>query len=197
MAPLWRWSEELRPRAGKDEELSVEDSDQDSDKDSQGRKQFVPFNRLVIKLYEEKMRKILYLLFSVSLTMQQILKSTSKKKDQDKSAQSWWKKNKRRKPVKYDIQSLFGKSGLDKDSFKWYYPDTKTEVASSSSISSTEDPAIFRTESTIKTTTPIPGMYVNSKEGWKQLLNKKCNMGNANKLLDFQKSEDVSCNFTN
>ena len=44
MAPLWRWSEELRPRAGKDEALSVEDSDQDS----QGRKKFVPFNRLVI-----------------------------------------------------------------------------------------------------------------------------------------------------
>ena len=46
MAPLWRWSEELRPRAGKDEALSVEDSDQDS----QGRKKFVPFNRLVIKI---------------------------------------------------------------------------------------------------------------------------------------------------
>ena len=46
MAPLWRWSDELRPRAGKDEALSVEDSDQDS----QGRKKFVPFNRLVIKI---------------------------------------------------------------------------------------------------------------------------------------------------
>ena len=42
MAPLWRWSEELRPRAGKDEALSAEDSE--------GRKKFVPFNRLVIKI---------------------------------------------------------------------------------------------------------------------------------------------------
>ena len=91
--------------------------------------------------------------------MQQILKSTSKKKDQDQdtSVQSWWKKNKRRKPVKYDIQSLFGKSGLDKDSYKWYYPDTKTEVASSSTKSSTGDPAMLRTEATIMTTTPLPG----------------------------------------
>ena len=92
--------------------------------------------------------------------MQQILMSTSKKKDQDTSVQSWWKKNKRRKPVKYDIQSLFGKSPLDKDSFKWYYPDTKTEVASSSTLSSTEDPAMLRTESTTKTTTSIPGKWI-------------------------------------
>ena len=57
MAPFWRWSEELRPRAGKDEELSVEDSVQDS----QGRKKFVPFNRLVKKLCEGKMQEIHYL----------------------------------------------------------------------------------------------------------------------------------------
>ena len=95
--------------------------------------------------------------------MQQILKSTSKEKDHDASKQSWWKKNKRRKPVKYDIESLLGKSGLDKDSFKWYYPDAQSrekteEVASySSTESSTEDPAMLTTETTKKTSTSIPG----------------------------------------
>ena len=49
MAPLWRWSEELRPRAGKDEALSAEDSE--------GRKKFVPFNRLVIKIDVGKIMK--------------------------------------------------------------------------------------------------------------------------------------------
>ena len=98
--------------------------------------------------------------------MQQILKSSaSKKKDQDKAESSWWKKNKRRKPVKYDIQSLFGKSELDKDSFKWYYPDPKTREktteVSSSIRSSTEDPAMLRTEivteTTARITTPSSG----------------------------------------
>ena len=58
--------------------------------------------------------------------MQQILKLTSKEKTQDMSAQSWWKKNKRRNPVKYDIQRIFDKSGLNEDSLKWYYPDSRT-----------------------------------------------------------------------
>ena len=119
--------------------------------------------------------------------MQQILKSTSKKKDHEAS-QSWWKKNKRRKPVKYHIESLFGKSGLDKDSFKWYYPDSqsreKTEeaVSSSTTESSTEDPAMLTTETTKKTSTSIPGG--NFYQECKQLVN-------------FQKSKDVSCNFSN
>ena len=105
--------------------------------------------------------------------MQQILKSNSKEKDEDKSEQSWWKKNKRRKPVKYDIQSLFSKSGLDKDSFKWYYPDPKTREKTTETYSSsftkpsTEDPAMLRseiiTETTARTTTTTPsaaGTYI-------------------------------------
>ena len=93
--------------------------------------------------------------------MQQILKSTSKQKDQDVPEQSWWKKNKRKKPVKYDIQSLFDKSGLDKDSFKWYYPDVKTREKTKVASSSTEAPSMQRTEkvteTTAKTTISLPG----------------------------------------
>ena len=48
MAPLWRWSEDVKPRTGKDEAVSVaQDSDDSEDMDhtSVGRKKFVPFNR--------------------------------------------------------------------------------------------------------------------------------------------------------
>ena len=45
MAPLWRWSEDVQPRSGKDEALS---EDMDHTSGSVGRKKFVPFNRLDI-----------------------------------------------------------------------------------------------------------------------------------------------------
>ena len=41
MAPLWRWSEDAKPRTGKDEAMSVAEESEDS----VGRKKFVPFNR--------------------------------------------------------------------------------------------------------------------------------------------------------
>ena len=92
--------------------------------------------------------------------MQQILKLTSKEKTQDMSAQSWWKKNKRRNPVKYDIQRIFDKSGLNKDSLKWYYPDSRTRERNKASTSSTttmksasEESAMLRRETTLETTT--------------------------------------------
>ena len=47
MAPLWRWSEDVKPRTGKDEAMSVAENSEDMEdmKDSVGRKKFVPFNR--------------------------------------------------------------------------------------------------------------------------------------------------------
>ena len=44
MAPLWSWSEEVRPRTGKDEAISDDSEDRDRSGGA-GRKQFVPFNR--------------------------------------------------------------------------------------------------------------------------------------------------------
>ena len=44
MAPLWRWSEDVKPRTGKDEAMSVAQESEDIE-DSVGRKKFVPFNR--------------------------------------------------------------------------------------------------------------------------------------------------------
>ena len=51
MAPLWRWSEDVKPRTGKDETLSVKIEDME---DSVGRKEFVPFNRFLKKKLREK-----------------------------------------------------------------------------------------------------------------------------------------------
>ena len=53
MAPLWKWSEDVQPRSGKDEALS-----EDRDHSSVGRKKFVPFNRLDYKKESSKKEQI-------------------------------------------------------------------------------------------------------------------------------------------
>ena len=53
-------------------------------------------------------------------------------KDKSKEANdklSWWKQNKKKKPVKYDALSVLGDSDPKQDSFKWYsLPQNEFEI---------------------------------------------------------------------
>ena len=44
--------------------------------------------------------------------------------------ESWFKKNKKKKPIKYDVQSALGKNDVP---LKWYYP-VKTETKSTTTV---------------------------------------------------------------
>ena len=84
-----------------------------------------------------------------------------KKTEEPEKQQSWFKRNKNRKPIKYDIESLFGKDNLKKDAFKWYYPQREKEVTSATTVTS-PSPSIRST--TEETTTPpdlssLPGNF--------------------------------------
>ena len=62
------------------------------------------------------------------------------------SKESWFKKNKRRKPVKYNFQSLLKKDSGSKSSLKWYYP-FRGEASSTTTTTSTtsKSPSIITT----------------------------------------------------
>ena len=94
-----------------------------------------------------------------SLTLKSILQK--KKTEEPEKQQSWFKRNKNRKPIKYDIESLFGKDNLKKDAFKWYYPLREKEVTSATTVTS---PSSSIRSTTEETTTPpdlssLPGNF--------------------------------------
>ena len=59
-------------------------------------------------------------------------------KDKSKEANnklSWWKQNKKKKPVKYDALSVLSDSDPKQDSFKWYYPTQETSTTTTTRMS--------------------------------------------------------------
>ena len=67
-------------------------------------------------------------------------------KDEEIEKFSFFKKNKRKKPVKYDITTLFAKSGLNKNTLqKWYYPVNSGKTSFSSTTPSTTIPTTTTT----------------------------------------------------
>ena len=91
------------------------------------------------------------------MTLEKILKQKQKipenaedEEDEEVEKFSFFKKNKRKKPVKYDITTLFAKSGLNKNTLqKWYYPVNSGKT----SFSSTTPPTTTTTTTTAMTTT--------------------------------------------
>ena len=107
-----------------------------------------------------------------SLTIQSLLKS-KKNSNQDnknkKPHESWFKKNKKNKPMKYDVHTMLGKDGLNDNPFKWYYPvNTETTRKSPDLSRTTASSSVITTTSTTITTPPAemeeksPGIMRNS-----------------------------------
>ena len=67
---------------------------------------------------------------------------------------SWFKKNKKNKPIKYDVHSVLGKDGLNDNPFKWYYPIKTETTRKSTDISRTTATTSIIT--TVRTTTTRP-----------------------------------------
>ena len=107
--------------------------------------------------------KKIYLHF-FSLTIQSLLKSKKNKTEKNrnnKPHQSWFKKNKKNKPIKYDVHSMLGKDGLHGNPFKWYYPVKTETTRKSTDLSRTT--ATSSVITTIRTTTTTPGAGIQEK----------------------------------
>jgi len=148
----WKWSNEGNPRSWTSSSLTMKHNDDgvylmqplwswtdssharsgkddqvDNDR-GQPRKEFIPFN---------------------SLTLMSLGKDKSKEAN---NKLSWWKQNKKKKPVKYDALSVLSDSDPKQDSFKWYYPtqetSTTTTTRMSTSSSTTEHSSSFEEKTT-------------------------------------------------
>jgi len=153
MLPFWFWNEnddesdniaELE-RSGKEED--IDEVKNDVPVKQTIKKEFVPFN---------------------SLTLEKIIKQNQRPENADEIDEakiSFFKKNKRKKPVKYDIQSLFAKSGLSKNTMKkWYYPVNSGKTSLPSSTTTTPTTTTTATPSTTTTATYLPTSTVKKKD---------------------------------
>ena len=110
--------------------------------------------------------KKIYLNF-FSLTIQSLLKSKKNKTEKNrnnKPHQSWFKKNKKNKPIKYDVHSMLGKDGLKDNPFKWYYPINTETTRKSPSLSRTTASSSVITTSRTTTTRPVAEIQEKSTE---------------------------------
>ena len=71
---------------------------------------------------------------------------------------SWFKKNKKNKPIKYDV---LGEDGLNDNPFKWYYPVRKETTRKSPELSRTTPTTSIIT--TVRTTTTTPVAEIQEK----------------------------------
>ena len=105
-------------------------------------------------MYNKANKKIYRNFFS--LTIQSLLKSKKNKNHKNKNKkphESWFKKNKKNKPIRYDVHSVLGKDGLNDNPFKWYYP-VKAETTRKSPVVSwtTASTSVITTTRTTTTT---------------------------------------------
>ena len=83
-------------------------------------------------------------------------------KDKSKEANnklSWWKLNKKKKPVKYDALSVLSDSDPKQDSFKWYYPTQETSPTTSTSATTTTTRMSTSSSSTTEHSSSFEGNY--------------------------------------
>ena len=116
-------------------------------------------------IYDVANKKIYRNFFS--LTIQSLLKSKKNKNQKNKTKkphESWFKKNKKNKPIKYDVHSVLGKDGLNNNPFKWYYPVKAETTRKSPVVSRTTTSTSIITTMRTSTTTPVAEIQEKSTE---------------------------------